>query len=218
MTLSPTKRPPAAPTDANSEGRDTSESTDLETEFANSSEERERAGNEGNVARDQRANRKKVRKAPDGSKASRTEQALERVPQIEILTEQDEIIEKNLKGRAGRYYKDAQTLFVNGLYSAVDRMVAELEPELRGQAEPEIVNAAVTKASRRLMAFRVGKATCYAISKRLSDDWSTDDLDRATSPESLSLAADDYRQNVASAKKRAKELIKAADVPKENAA
>jgi hypothetical protein len=46
------------------------------------------------------------------------------------------------------------------------------------------------------MAFRVGKATCFAISKRLVDGWSLEDLDRATSPESLSLAADDYRQSM----------------------
>tara|TARA_Y100000815_G_scaffold196257_1_gene179774 strand:- start:474 stop:680 length:207 start_codon:yes stop_codon:yes gene_type:complete len=68
------------------------------------------------------------------------------------------------------------------------------------------------------MAFRVGKATCYAISKRLSDDWSSDDLDRATSPESLSLAADDYKQSISQAKRYAKELIKTADVPEEHVA
>jgi hypothetical protein len=51
------------------------------------------------------------------------------------------------------------------------------------------------------MAFRVGKATCYAISKRLVDGWSLEDLDRATSPESLSLAADDYRQSLTTARK-----------------
>jgi len=51
------------------------------------------------------------------------------------------------------------------------------------------------------MAFRVGKATCYAISKRLVDGWSLEDLDKATSPESLSLAADDYRQSMSTARK-----------------
>jgi hypothetical protein len=51
------------------------------------------------------------------------------------------------------------------------------------------------------MAFRVGKATCFAISKRLVDGWSLEDLDRATSPESLSLAADDYRQSMGAARK-----------------
>jgi hypothetical protein len=140
------------------------------------------------------------------------------VPKIEILTDADEIVEKNLKGRAGRYYKDAQTLFINGLYSAVDRMVADLEPELRGQGEPEVARAASLKASQRFMAFRVGKATCYAISKRLSEDWSSDDLDRATSPESLSMAADDYKQSLKAAKRWANDFIKAASMQKDDAA
>ena len=74
------------------------------------------------------------------------------------------------------------------------------------------------RASRKFMAFRVGKTTCYAISKRLSDDWSSDDLDRATSPESLSLAADDYKQSISQAKRYAKELIKAADIREESTA
>ena len=97
-------------------------------------------------------------------------------------------------------------------------MVADLEPEMRGAGEPEIVRSAVLKASQRFMAFRVGKATCYAISKRLADDWSGDDLDRATSPESLSLAADDYKQSLKAAKRWAASFIKAAAVDGERAA
>ncbi len=218
FTLSPSRRSSATPTESNDEGSDTSGPTDLETDFAGEDDERDAKDAEAEKPSSQRAKHKKVRKAPDGSKASRSALALERVPEIKILTDKEEIEEKNLKGRAGRYYKDAQTLFVNGLYSAVDRMAAELEPEVRGQGEPEVVRAAILKASQRFMAFRVGKATCYAISKRLSDDWSSDDLDRATSPESLTMAADDYKQSLSSAKKWVKEFIKKADVPQEDAA
>lgn len=62
------------------------------------------------------------------------------------------------------------------------------------------------------MAFRVGKAVCYAISKRLSDDWNADDLDKATSPESLSLAADDFRQGMNEAKRYARTQLKVMEV------
>ncbi|MGO7910679.1 hypothetical protein ACC702_03755 [Rhizobium ruizarguesonis] len=149
----------------------------------------------------QRATNKKARKAPEGAKLSREAQALERVPTIEILVEPSEIDEKQMKSRAGRYYKDAQTLFINGLYSAVDRMTAELEVHFAGQVEGEALRGIVLRAAQRSMAFRVGKATCYAISKRLVDGWSLEDLDKATSPESLSLAADDYRQSMLTARK-----------------
>ena len=217
-TLSPSRRPSAIPTEGSDEGTDTSDPTNLETEFPELSEASEKDGTEVDPSKSQRAKHKKVRKAPAGSKLSRSAQSLERVPEIRILIDPEEIGEKNLKGRAGRYYKDAQTLFVNGLYSAAERMAVELDAELRTAGEAEVVRSAVMKASRKFMAFRVGKATCYAISKRLSDDWSSDDLDRATSPESLSLAADDYKQSISAAKRYAKELIRTADIPEEAAA
>ena len=218
VTLSPSRRLSAMQTEGADEGTDTSEPTDLDTEFPELSETSDKDGAEGDPDKSQRAKHRKVRKAPDGSKLSRSAQSLERVPEIKILTDPEEIADKNLKGRAGRFYKDAQTLFVNGLYSAAERMAVELDAELRASGEPEVVRSAVMKASRKFMAFRVGKATCYAISKRLSDDWSSDDLDRATSPESLSLAADDYKQSISPAKRYAKELIRTADVPEESVA
>lgn len=206
-TLSPARKPSALRTDENTEGTDTSDPTDLETEFPEVGDQNAGDDADENTARSQRAKQKKVRKAPEGSKLSRSAQALERVPKIEILIDPDNITEKELRGRAGKYYKETQLLFINGLYSVVERMGTELEVEMRGLGEPEIVRSAILKSCRKFMAFRVGKATCYAISKRLSDDWSSDDLDRATSPESLSLAADDFRQSLASARKYAKELI-----------
>ena len=161
----------------------------------------------------QRARKKKARKAPEGAKATKSSKALERVPEIEILTDPDEINEKLLKGRAGRYYKDAQTLFVNGLYPVVDRLAQELVRELSGAAnDPGIIREAAVMASRRSIAFRIGKTAIYAISKRLSEDWSEDDLELATSPESLSMAADDYKQSISEAKRYAKSLIKAAEL------
>lgn len=160
-----------------------------------------------------RAGQKKVRMAPEGAKLSREAKALERAPTIEILREPAEIEAKGIRGRAGKYYKDAQTLFVNGLYSAVDRMSAELGVQFAGQGDPEELRAIILRASQRSMAFRVGKATCFAISKRLVDDWSLEDLERATSPESLSLAADDYRQSINTARKWIRSEIKALDLP-----
>ncbi len=218
VTLSPTRKPSALPTAFSDEGTDTSEPVNMDTEFDGLLDEIDRTDEDDQQAKSQRAREKKVRKAPEGARPSKSSQALERVPKIEILTDAEEIAEKNLKGRAGRYYKDAQTLFINGLYSVVDRMVADLEPELRSSGEAEVVLSAALKASQRFMAFRVGKAACYAISKRLADDWSSDDLDRATSPELLSMAADDYKQSLKAAKRWASDFIKTASLEKEDAA
>ncbi|MCY3725737.1 MAG: hypothetical protein OXF95_03770 [Rhodobacteraceae bacterium] len=155
-----------------------------------------------------RAKNRKIRKAPEGAKASISSKALERVPEIKILLDEEKIAEKEINGRAGRFYKEIQTIFVNGLYSASYRMAEELELELIGESDPEQVREIALKTSRRFMAFRVGKTVCYAISKKLMDDWNTDDLEKATSPESLSMSADDYNQHLSKAKKWAKDQIK----------
>ena len=165
-----------------------------------------------------RALNKKIRKAPEGAKASKATRALEVAPEIQILTDPAQIEEKSLKGRAGCFYKDVQTLFINGLYPIVDRMAYELERELTGEAEPEIVRDYSLRASRYFMAYRVGKTTCYAISKRLVDDWTEDDLEKATSPESLTMAADDYTQSVAAAKRWAKKFMKKEQLEESSAA
>ncbi|MBN36528.1 MAG: hypothetical protein CMM46_17460 [Rhodospirillaceae bacterium] len=162
----------------------------------------------------QRANPNKVRRAPQGAKASKALQALERVPKIHILDDPTDIDDKSIKGKAACYYKDSQEIFVNGFYPAVDRMATELEAELAGEGDAEVRRTAIIMASRRSMAFRVGKAVCYAISKRLVDEWNADDLDKATSPEALSLMADDYRQGISEAKRHAKQQIKLEDVEK----
>lgn len=159
--------------------------------------------------RTRRASPRKVRRAPDGAKLSRETKALERVPEIEILVKPEDIEAKGIKGKAGKFYKDAQTLFVNGKYSAVHRMATELELSFAGQVEAEELRSLVLRAAQRFTAYRVGKATCFAISKRLAEDWSIDDLDRATSPESLSLAADDYRQSINAARKWVRTELKA---------
>jgi hypothetical protein len=158
--------------------------------------------------RGRRAQSKKVRRAPEGAQASLSSKALERVPEVKILTDPEQIADKLLKGRAGRFYKDGQQLFVNGLYPVVDRMAAELEREFAGSADPEEIRVAAVQASRKSMAFRVGKVVCFALSKRLAEDWSVDNLDTATSPESLSMAADDYRQSIGIGKKWVKESLK----------
>ncbi len=194
------------------EGSDTVENTNIVNDdfTSNFLEELERQGDDDHQIK--RANKQKVRKAPKGAIASKSFKALERVPEIKILTEKEDILEKEIKGRAGRFYKDAQAIFVNGLYSVSERMASDLNNELIGQSDPEILRGICLKASRRYMAFRVGKAVCYAISKRLADDWSVDDLEMATSPDTLSMAADDYKQDLSSAKRWAKEQIKLSEV------
>ena len=72
----------------------------------------------------------------------------------------------------------------------------------------------VLRAAQRFTALRFGRAACFAIAKRLSDDWGADDLNRATSLESLSLAADDYRHTMPTARKWVRDRLAAAALEK----
>ncbi|TIN46309.1 MAG: ATP-binding protein [Mesorhizobium sp.] len=159
-----------------------------------------------------RASKTRVRYAPDGATASRLARALERAPEIKILNDLDEIADHGLKGRAAKFYGEVQTLFVNGLYPVVTKMADELANEFSDAEDPDEARSIALQASQRTLAYRVGKATCFALAKRLLDDWSTEDLERATSPESLSMAADDYRQSLAAGRKWIKDRVKIASV------
>jgi hypothetical protein len=155
-----------------------------------------------------RASSSRKRMAPEGATASKMSRALERAPEIVFLNTLEEIVEKGMKGRAARFYPDTQTLFINGLYPSVEKMAKELANEFPDADDPDQSRALAIDAAKRTMAFRVGKATCFALAKKLLDDWSQDDLEKATSPESLSMAADDYRQSIADGKKWIKKQMK----------
>jgi hypothetical protein len=100
------------------------------------------------------------------------------------------------------------TLFINGLYEAVDRTIADIEPEFAAQGDPESVRTLATKAARWAMAFRVGKATVFALAKRLNENWSESDMRAALTKESLSIAADNYEESLSVVRRRVREGLK----------
>jgi len=99
---------------------------------------------------------------------------------------------------------------VNGLYEAVDRTVADLEPEYVGQADAEHLRELLVTAARNLMAFRVGKATVFALAKRANEDWSESDMMAALTKESLSIAADNYEESINQVRRAIRDGIKIA--------
>lgn len=200
---------PTVPTESNDAGVAEPEATAIEAEQDEPTPEGVRKAPKRG---EDRAAKTRVRHAPEGAMASRLSRALERAPEIKILIDPEEIAERGLKGRAAKFYGEVQTLFVNGLYPVVGRMADELADEFVGAEDLEEARALAIHASQRTLAFRVGKATCYALAKRLLDDWSREDLDRATSPESLSMAADDYRQSIPAARRWIKERVRMANV------
>ena len=94
----------------------------------------------------------------------------EKAPTIIMLDSVEEVLEKDLKGRAALFISGTGQLFVNGLYEAVDRTAEDIEPEFVEQADEEAIRTSVVEAARTGMAYRVGKAVVYGLAKRANED------------------------------------------------
>jgi len=128
---------------------------------------------------------------PTGAKRAELYKNLERAPEIILLLEDEEIEEKGLKGRAARFVMEAGQLFVNMQYPAINEMRAQLETEYAA-ADPEMIRMLSKQHAERTMILRVGRTVVYALAKQLNKEWDQRALETASSPESLSMAADDY--------------------------
>jgi hypothetical protein len=136
---------------------------------------------------------------PTGAKRAEMFKNLERVPEIISLYKESEIEEKGIKGRAARYYMEASQIFVNMLYPAIGDMRAQLEADYAAAPDPELMRSLAKQHAEKTMVLRVGRTVVYALAKQLNKEWDRKALETASSPESLSMAADgfsDSMQNV----------------------
>jgi hypothetical protein len=90
----------------------------------------------------------------------------------------------------------AGQLFVNMRYPAIDEMRAQLETEYADTKDPETMRSLVKQHAEQAMIRRIGRTVVYALAKQLNKEWDQKALDMASSPESLSMAADDYHDGM----------------------
>ena len=129
---------------------------------------------------------------PAGAKRAEMFKNLERAPEIIQLQTDEEIEEKGLKGRAARYYMEAGQLFVNMKYPAISEMAAQLEAEYAGASDLELMRSLAQQHAQDSMILRVGRTVVYALAKQLNKEWDQKAREAASSPESLSMAADNF--------------------------
>jgi hypothetical protein len=86
-------------------------------------------------------------------------------------------------------------------YPAVEQMRALLEVEYAAAADLEAMRMLVHQHAERSIMIRVGRAVVYALAKQLMKEWDSEAVQRALSPESLSVAADDYHDSLQSARR-----------------
>lgn len=129
---------------------------------------------------------------PSGAKRAELFSNLERAPEIILLREDAEIEEKQIKSRAARFYMESGQLFINMQYPAIREMQNLLETEYAGVYDIETMRSLAVQQAEKTMILRVGRTVVYALAKQLNKEWDKAALETASSPESLSMAADDF--------------------------
>lgn len=129
---------------------------------------------------------------PSGAKRADMFKNVERAPEIILLTEDSDIEDKGIKGRAARFVMEPNQLFINMNYPSIAEIKSILEAEYADAPDPEFMRALAKQHAERIMILRVGRTVVYALAKQLSREWDQKALEVASSPESLSMAADDF--------------------------
>lgn len=167
-------------------------------------------GNRGTANTSKRVGtpRRRFHETPEGATTTALYEIYEKAPEIIMLDTVEQVEEKGLRSKAAEFIVQTGVLFVNGLYEAVDRTIADVEPEYVGQADAEALRNIMVTAARNAMAFRVGKATVFALAKRANQDWTEADMLAALTKESLSIAADNYDESVNQVRRVTRDGIK----------
>ena len=157
-----------------------------------------------------RTPRRRFHETPEGATTTALYEIYEKAPEIIMLDTLELVEEKGLRSKAAEFIVQTGVLFVNGLYEAVDRTIADVEAEYVGQTDPEALRGIMVTAARNAMAFRVGKATVFALAKRANQDWTESDMMAALTKESLSIAADNYEESINQVRRVIRDSVKMA--------
>jgi hypothetical protein len=160
-----------------------------------------RGGDTSSNGTEGREGHKDLSLAPSGAKRADIWNNRERAPIIVPLRTEEEIEEKQIRERAARYYDNGQ-LYVNMLYPSVQLMKEQLDKEYAGATDPEQVHSLSLQLAEQTIMLLVGRAVVFALAKQVNKDWNSEAIKLALSPESLSLAADDFADALQSARRK----------------
>ena len=116
---------------------------------------------------------------PAGAKRASISKNLEQAPEIIPLRDEDDIAEKEITGKAARYFRETNQLFINLTYSAAAAAQEHLELRYATYEDLEMVRELARQWAERLIMGRVGYAVVYAQAKQLIREWTSDDVKKA---------------------------------------
>ena len=77
-------------------------------------------------------------------------------------------------------------------YPAIGEMRAVLETEYADASDAETLRLLAKQHSERTLILRIGRTVVFSLAKQLNKEWDQKSLETASSPESLSMAADNF--------------------------
>jgi hypothetical protein len=124
----------------------------------------------------------------------------ETAPKIILISEDWQIEERGITGKAASFLQGTNELYINCKYSAVQDISNFLLKQFAFSVAElgETVREAAEKIATNVVTIRCGRTVVHAKAKLVGQLWTEDEVELASAPESLSVAADDWA-DVASA-------------------
>jgi len=111
---------------------------------------------------------------------------------IALLRDAQDINDRWLNGRAACFYPSTKQLFVNTQYPSIEQAEAALRVRLSDMRDTGLLDEMIRNAAIDCVVVKVGRALLHAMAKHFdSEKWHSGHIEKAMSPETLSIVADD---------------------------
>jgi len=118
-------------------------------------------------------------------------------PDFRFLTDEEMIEEQGITNKAASFDETNNLIYINGLYKAFDDICNDLMDRHASHPDQEMVKDIATSKATDIMTVLIGRVVVYAKAKiNKSQNWSEAEIEKALSPESLTMAADSWATNM----------------------
>lgn len=139
--------------------------------------------------------------APGGAHKTANANLRDVAPKIEFLETEQEILDKQIVDKAACFEGMTNYLYINCTYPAALALQAHLEKQFAHHVKErgEEVHEIAMHIARHFIALRTGTSVVHAKAKALKTVWTQEDIDRACTPEAMSVACDSWKDIESSA-------------------
>ena len=132
------------------------------------------------------------------------------IPEFIVLYTEEQLKDHpNLADRAAKYLPDTNEVYINMLYEPMQLMKTLLKKEFASKStNQEEVDEAILTVLEDTFKLKVGTAVVFALSKKNKDGWEYEEAEDAWSPETLSIVADFWQDDLQDARGKLNKVFK----------